>query len=991
MKKLSILIAFLVFVGMAVQAQVQISGTVTGRADGLPIPGVSVVVKGQETIGTSTNIDGQYTLTVPNDAEILVYSFVGMREVEEPINGRTTIDVAMEEAFTELDEVVVVAYGVQRKEAKTGAVGVVNNEDLKTEAADNPAKMLQGKVAGVQINNTTGQPGSATQIRIRGISSINAGNEPLYVIDGVPVVSGNYNYAGDDGNVLSTINPNNIESMTVLKDASAASIYGSRAANGVILITTKRGKSGETKFNFTARHGWSTKTNDNDFRFMNPEEILQYNRDAAINAGQDPDDASPENASYYYPESLLDGELTDWWDLVYQTGQVSEYELSVSGGNEKTNFYSSANYFEQEGIKIGTGMTRFNFRTNLDHKVSEKLKYGTSIDGSYTEQDQQSTSLAYANPFWAASSLLPWHNPYNDDGTYSQDLPSNSNSNPLQNVALNETIDKNYKFLGSMYLQYEIIDGLVFKTQNNIDFLSGNGRYYRHPDTPDGSPDGSLFVGNTWNRTLTTTNTLTYSNTFSEIHDVNLLAGYEFQENLYSRWTGSGYGMGADIPYLSNVSRDKDVGRGFSEWAIQSYFGRVDYNYAGRYLLTASVRTDGSSRFGKDNRYGLFWAVGGSWNIHNESFMDGLDMVNMLKFRASYGTNGNDNIGNYESYGVYGSVLYNGNGGLAPAQLANPALTWEENKTYNFGLDFTLYKRFSGTVEYYNRKTTEMLLDIPLSLTTGFNGIRQNIGELENRGIEFSLDADIITGDINWTAGFNIAHNQTELLDLGGEDVISDGFWRRHMVGGGFSDYYMFEWAGVNPANGLGLWYDADGNLTENAALANRKTMGQIQPDYTGGFKTHVDWNGISFDTYFEYKIGHYVYIMERRYTDSDGYNYGSLHTVNSTEYWKEPGDISPNPKPIAFNSTNSNAWGTSRFLERGDYLRWKNLSLSYRIPQNLVEKATLNSATITFNIENVYVWHDVSYWDPERNVTGGGYAIYPQPRTFTLGLKVGF
>ncbi|MDX9695025.1 MAG: TonB-dependent receptor [Bacteroidales bacterium] len=993
MRKLTIFLAFLLFAGFQVAAQVQITGTVTGLEDGLSIPGVSVVVKDNPTIGTTTDIDGKYSITVPSSAQTLVFTFVGMKSQEVLINNRSTINVQMENEAVEMDEVIVVAYGVQRKEAKTGAVTTVTSLDLKTDAADSPVKMLKGRMAGVQINSTSGQPGGQTQIRIRGFSSLNAGNNPLIVVDGVALVNEDFAYAGSPNDILSTINPNDIESMTVLKDASASSIYGSRAANGVILITTKRGSEGATSFNFSAKQGWSTPTNDNDFRFMNPDEILTYHRIAAVNAGHDPDD--PADAQYYYPMTLLDGELTNWWDEVYQTGKTSEYELSVNGGNDKTKLYTAISYFDQEGIKIGTGLNRISLRSNIDHKVNKRLTFGTNISGSYIDQESQAEDLAYSNPFWAASSLLPWHNPYNEDGTFNNNLPSNADSNPLENVALNEAIDKIYKFNGAIYAEVQIMDGLKFKTLNSIDYLSGNGRAYRNPNTPDGEPSGNLYSANYMNRTLVSSNTLNYVFDFNEDHMFNTLVGYEFTNNNYGIETASGQGVGVDIPYLSNASSNKDVGSGYTEWALQSYFGRLDYNYMGKYFFTGSIRTDGSSRFGKENRYGLFWAVGASWNLNQESFMESLTMIDLLKLRASYGINGNDNIGNYQSYGVYGSRSYNGLSALAPDQLENPNLTWEENATWNLGLDFTVYKRFTGSFEYYERYTTEMLLNVPISRTTGFSSMRQNIGEMSNKGYELSLDVKIIDDkDLNWSVGLNYAHNKVELIDLATEEDFisaSGSFWTRNRVGGGYADYYVYDWAGVNPTTGEGLWYDSNGFITNDASQARRIFKGQLEPRYQGGFNTRLSWKGISLDAFFEYKVGHYVYIMEHRYTDSDGYNFGSNQTVYSLNYWENPGDVTYNPKPVAFNSSESNAWATSKYLEKGDYLRFKNLSLAYDLPSKLINKAKINSARITFNIENVYVWSDVSYWDPERDVTGGGYAIYPQPRTYSVGLKLGF
>jgi hypothetical protein len=374
--------------------------------------------------------------------------------------------------------------------------------------------------------------------------------------------------------------------------------------------------------------------------------------------------------------------------------------------------------------------------------------------------------------------------------------------------------------------------------------------------------------------------------------------------------------------------------------------------------------------------------------------MASLDMVDMLKLRASYGINGNDNIGNYESYGVYGARTYNGLGGLAPDQPANPKLTWEENTTWNIGLDFTLYRRFNGTIEYYNRLTTNMLLAKPISWTSGFGNLTQNIGELENKGIEVTLDAEILKKtDLKWSVGINYTHNEVELTDLAtDEEFIATGsFWTRHLVGGGYANYYVFDWAGVNPTNGQGLWYTEDGSITTNAAQARRIFKGQVEPNHQGGFNTHLGWKGLTLDAFFEYKLGHYVYVMENRYIASDGYNFGSLHAEHQLGYWEEPGDLVANPIPVANNTSGSNQWGTSKYLEKGDYLRFKNLSIAYNVPRDIVEKIKINSARITFNIENVYCWHDVNYWDPERSVLGGGYAIYPMPRTYTLGVRLGF
>lgn len=1007
MKKFSAILAFLLFIGMqVVNAQDrEITGVVTSADDGMPLPGVSVVVKGT-TIGTVTDIDGVYSLAVPETAVTLVFSFVGMRTTEVEIGGQSTIDLDMQTDVLGLDEVVVVAYGVQRKEAKTGSVAVVKADEMKSIPVTSADKLLQGKVTGLQVNNASGMPGSATEITIRGIGTINAGTEPLYVIDGVPVVSGDYTRAALTGNVLSSMNPNNIESITVLKDAAAASVYGSRAANGVILITTKSGREGKTNFNLRVQNGFSNKV-ETKFRFMNPEELLTYKRDAIENINLDPDD--PNNASnpadpkpgtgYYYPESLLD-ETYDWWDAVFQTGLSQNYELEASGGNNKTRFFTSGSYLDQEGIVIGSEYKRINMRVNLDHNITDNLSIGAKVYGAYMRWDDQAGSLAYANPVAAAQWIEPWILPYNDDGTYNWNIPNTGNSNPLGIIALNDKGDKQYKFMGTLSLAWEIIPGLEFRTVNAADIILGESRQYWHPDTPDGAGnDGYIWGGTNNNRTLTTSNTLRYSKTFADVHNMSVTGGYEVTDNIYTTYSLEGAGVGGDIPYHSNASKNKDIGYSYSSWAFQSFLGILNYDFDGRYYLQASIRRDGSSRFGADNQYATFWSVGASWNLHKEGFMQGLPMINMAKLRSSYGINGNASIGNYESYGVYSSRVYNGEGGMSPAQLANPSLTWEGNKAFNVGLDFALFDRVQGSVEWYHRVTTDMLLDVPLSRTTGFNSLTRNVGEMVNQGIEFIVNGDVLhTSSLKWNLGLNMSINDTEITDLAGEDVIAASWWGVHVLHGeGSTQYYVYDWAGVNPANGNGLWWTEDpdtggrGELTENYNDARRYYGGKVDPDYIGGFNTLFQWKGLSVSAYFNFSVGNTVYVQERRYASSDGYSFGDNQEAGLIPYWKEPGDIVPNPKPIPWNNSNSNAWSTSRFMEDGSFLRFKNLTVSYDLPKNWVEKVFLDNARIYMNMVNVYVWHNVSYWDPERTFTGGGYATYPNARTITFGIDLGF
>ena len=980
-----------------------ITGTVTSADDGQTIVGATVQVKGT-TLGVTTDPDGKYSISAEGGTTF-IFSFLGMKSQELIVGTGSTIDVVMQLDLLGIDEVVVVAYGTQRKEARTGSVGVVKADEMKSIPIASADKMLQGKIAGLQVNSGSGMPGSATEITIRGVGTINAGTQPLYVIDGVPVVSGDFTRAAQTGNILSSLNPNNIESMTVLKDAAASSIYGSRAANGVILITTKSGQSGKTNFTARVQRGFSQKTEGN-FRFMNAEELLGYKRAAIQNIGVNPDDpneaGNPANpvpgTGYYFPNSLLDGTV-DWWEAVFQTGSVMNYELEASGGSDKTRFFTSGSYLSEEGIVIGSEYEKMNFRVNVDHDISKRLTVGTKVYGAYMRWADQAGNLAYANPVAAAQWIEPWILPYNEDGTYNWNIPNTGNSNPLGIVDLNDKGDKQYKFMGTFSLSYKIMDGLEFRSINSADLLFGESRQYWHPDSPDGAPnDGYLWGGTNMNKTLTTSNTLRFNRTFAEKHNVSATAGIEIMDNQYTSYSLEGDGLGGDIPYHSNIATNKDIGYALASYSFLSYLGLLNYDYENKYYIQASVRRDGSSRFGSDNRYATFWSVGASWNLHQEAFMEGFDWVNMAKLRSSYGINGNAEIGNYDSYGVYGSRVYNGLNGMAPDNLANPELTWEGNTAFNVGLDFALFGRLQGTVEWYHRLTTDMLLDVPLSRTTGFNSLQKNVGEMVNKGFEFSLSGDIISqGSFKWNAGGNISFNNTQITDMAGEEEIAASWWGIHVLNGnGSTNYYVYDWAGVNPANGNGLWWTDDGNggrgeLSENYNDARRYVGGKVDPDYIGGFNTLFQWKGLTVSAYFNFTVGNTVYIQERRYASSDGYSFGDNQEAGLLDYWKQPGDIVSAPRPIPWNNSNSNAWSTSRFMEDGSFLRFKNLTLSYDIPKTWAEKAFLNTARVYVNMVNLHVWHDVSYWDPERTRTGTGYATYPIPRTITFGIDIGF
>ena len=626
-------------------------------------------------------------------------------------SGQMTITLAGDNRI--LDEVVVVGYGTTRREAKTGSITSVSSDELSELAASSFDKMLAGKMAGVQITANSGQPGADSQIRIRGISSINAGNEPLYVIDGVAVMTGNQSTFTNTSNALAMINPNDIESITVLKDAAAASVYGSRAANGVILVTTKSGKEGKSRFTARAKYGVSSLANDNDYRAMTGEELWTFRRDAIRNAGYDPDDAS---GNYYYPQSMLQQPMTDWMDHFTRTGHMQEYEISATGGSNKTSYFSSASYHKNEGIFYGIKFEKMQARVNVDHELNKYLKTGVRVNTGYMySEDVSMQSLYYSNPVFAGMTIQPWTAPYNEDGTHTLDIPENSYTNPRATAEYDKQWEKQYRFNGNLYLQWTPIKGLVLKTTNAAEMNFTQGLRYWSPETNWGSATSQN--DNKQYRLLTTSNTATYENMFLEKHSYRVLVGQEALHRYYAYDYIYAPNVDGGIPF-PQTSSSVTAEHWEETSTMMSFFGILDYNYASRYYLQASIRWDGSSRFGKENIWGTFYSVGASWNLHNEHFMEDVEWLDLLKLRASYGVNGNNNIDNYQQYAKYGAALYNGGAGYLLNSPSNDYLSWEKNKSWNVGVDFNFLTRFSGSVDVYSRKTTDMLLDRPLSRTS---------------------------------------------------------------------------------------------------------------------------------------------------------------------------------------------------------------------------------------------------------------------------------
>ena len=992
-KRLTMFLAGLFLCAGIALAQTRITGVVISSEDDMPVIGASVKVVGTNT-GTMTNTDGEFSLTVPSLDAQLEISYIGMRSVT--VKARQRMQVSLAPDDKSLDEVVVVAYGTTRREAKTGSITSVSGDKIADIPAVSLDKMLSGKLAGVSVTQQSGQPGSSSSIRIRGTSSINAGNNPLYVVDGIPIMSGDDAEMVNTSNAIAMINPDDIESITVLKDAAAASVYGSRAANGVILITTKSGKEGRSHFTARAKFGVSSLANDNDYGVMTGQQLLEYQRDAIRNAGRNPDDPTG-GATFYRPYELLTRQQTNWMDHFTRRGKMQEYELTMSGGSAKTKYYNSLSYTNQDGVFYGIGFQRISARVNVDHEINSHLKTGVRINGGYSySEDVPMQSLYYSNPAFAGMTILPWTPKYDANGNHNSAIPENSNSNPRATAAYDEQWQKKYSFNGSFYLEWKPIKQLTLKTTNAAEVNSIESRRYWSNEAhnyADGYP--KLQTIQSLYRNLTTSNTITYQDTFYEKHNLRLLAGQEANHYHYwTVWEMSDY-LNPEIPHHVSGNADNfQVEDYLMTRTMMSWFGILDYNFDSRYFFQASFRRDGSSLFGEDSRWGTFWALGASWNIHNEAFMQKAQWLNTLKLRASYGVNGNNNIAAYQQYGTYTSTAYNGSTGLRPSTPANPKLSWEKNYTWNVGLDFRFLQRFSGSIDVYSRKTTDMLLDKSLSYTSGFDAATTNIGSMRNSGVEFQFDAQIIDkGDWNWNVGFNIAHNKTKILELAGDEMMSySGDSRlRHIVGESLFTFWLKDYAGVNPVNGEALWRTEDGELTNDYNAAAYVKSGSPEPKFIGGINTSISWKGLTLSAVGEFKAGNKVLIIENRYLQSDGNQMSMNQAKSAMNYWKKPGDTGVNPKPIAGNATNSYNFSSNRYVEKGDYFRIKDVTLSYSLPHILLNKVGLQSAKIYGSALNLYTFHDVNFWDPERGADGMGYGIYPVSKTFVIGIDLTF
>ncbi|HEX8428619.1 TonB-dependent receptor [Hymenobacter sp.] len=975
-----------------------ISGRITG-SDGSGIPGVTVLERGT-TNGTSTGPDGGFSLTVQPTATLVVSS-VGYTTQNVVVGDRTTVAVTLKEDAVALSEAVVIGYGSQAKSEVTGAVTQISGNAVQNVPTVSFEQAIQGRTPGVQINQGSGKLGAGVQIRVRGASSVTASNQPLYVIDGIPVTSNDAGVAfGETSNPLADINPNDIESISILKDAASSAIYGSRASNGVILVTTRKGKQGQTRVNVGAYWGTSKATRTR--KFLNSAQYKELFSEAILNSGSRVADpvtgfrggyvfrnygANPDVAEVFDAEGGIDYNSnldTDWAGAAFRKGSVAQYDFNVNGGDAKTRFYISSTFNDQKGIIIGNRYRRGSFRANLDHSISDKLKVGVNVSLVRSVNDRVADDNDFSNPV-QLNALPPLQAKYLPDGKV------NSSTLYYNNLAELSSTNRsgNYRSISSAFLSYNPIKALTLRTEVGGDFLNINEELYRGIETETGrGRRGYAFEsqGNVVN--YTTNNTATYARSFNEDHAVEALAGFSFQR--YSQKSVSAEGQtfpNDEFRKITSAAKITDGDSQLSEYVFLSYFGRVNYNFREKYLVSGSLRADKSSRFGRDERTGVFPAGSLGWVISNEDFLKGNSIVSLVKLRGSYGLTGNAEITNYASRGLYEAIPYADQAGIRPTQLGNDFLTWENTAQADIGLEFGILKnRISGEVDVYEKKTSDLLLARQLLYTGGYDNIYENLGKMRNRGLELSLNTINLDGVVRWSTNFNISFNRNKVTDLNGQEIISGGRnLSRVRVGEPIGVFYGVKYAGVDPANGDALFYTADGSKTSVYSQGAVQKLGNPNPQYTGGFSNTVSYKDFELSALTQFTYGNDIYNIAGVYQSVNG-DYFDNQTTDQLNRWRNPGDITNVPQARYGDANGTQT--SSRWIEDGSFFRIKSVTLSYTLPTVWAKKALLQSARVYVTGQNLATITNYKGYDPEVNTgyVGGNTAAGVQSGNYILG-----
>ncbi|MBC7759210.1 MAG: TonB-dependent receptor [Phormidesmis sp. FL-bin-119] len=1035
-KLLAFLLLGLFAITTAMAQNKTITGKVVGADDGLPLPGVSVRVKGG-TAGTSTGADGNFSLNAPQSAAVLTFTYIGFVSQEVSVGSNNRVEVRLVTDAKQLSEVVVVGYGTSTRQSFTGSAAVVTSEVFENRPVTSFEKALQGAVAGVTVSSVSGQPGAASTVRVRGVASISASATPLYVIDGIPITTGDLSQVATTSDVLSSINPNDIESITVLKDASAGSIYGSRAANGVILITTKKGKSGVTKFTASVNGGYSSQAVDKHQTLDATQYFKQYfdyYYNLRLAAGDSPAAAAlsantstkarlavnPYNiANPYVAGGTLDPNAslyydTDWRDAVINRGEVKNINVSAQGGSDATRFFISGGVFDQKGIVLASNFKRYSGKINVSNQVNKAINIGINTTLSYTDQNTPAGAGGAANPVRFSDVVSNVYSLYQRDANgnpvvapsgslvYNYINPISVDFNPLGLAEKDEYITRTARAILNPYAEIGFTDHLKFRTNVGLDYINNRERLFYNPEHGNGAaPKGRAERYTVQDITVTFSNTLTYARQFGD-HDLTLLVGQEAYRTKYDNITASTTGFPFNgVPELVAGSVPGAPNSFITQKRLSSYFTRASYSFNNKYFLQGSFRRDGSSVFGSENRFGNFYSGGVAWRIGEENFLQDVKWLDELKLRASYGIVGNDRIGRYDAQGLYGlGNNYQGQSGITYTNLANRALRWEENASTDIGVEFSLFSgRLGGEVSYYNKAAKGLLYNQPLSYTTGFASVTTNLASMDNKGFDILLTGiPLKNTDFTWNTSFNITTVKNKIKKLAGNEVITGT--KRLRVGSDLYQFYLRDYAGVDPADGAPLWYidqlGSDGKpngtrvTTRNYNLGTRYDNGSSLPDFTGGLTNTLRYKRFDFTAFLFYSYGGKIYDNLLQTLSHSGRNNGTQLTPGVYSAWSKAGDITNTPR---FRPTNTDLGDSqsTRFLYDGSYIRVKNLTLGYDLKSDWARKVKLANARLYLSGENMFTFAKHKGMDPETEITGLANFDVPNIKTFSLGLNVGF
>lgn len=974
--------------------------TIKGRVteDGKkPLSNASIIVKGT-TVASKTNEEGYYSITIPANGKVLKFSSLNFEDQEVNIGSKSEINVILVNTVSDLQQVIVTGYGTTKKATNTGSIATVKAAEIENLPFSSVDKALQGKVAGLQSVAASGQPGASQAILIRGASSITASNAPLWVVDGVPINAGDASRLQTTGNLLSTLNPNDIESISVLKDAASQSIYGSRAANGVIVVTTKKGKSGKTRFRFDTEVGNSDVAYQNEkYKPLDANEFINLTRDGLVNAGA----SAAQTTSILNSLGQGNGINFNWYDNIMRVGQQKQYNLSAEGGNDKTTFFLSGGHFAQEGTSINSQLKRNNVNVRITNKATDKLTIGFNLNAGNVSQRAPLNGGAFGNPLLSTYFLLPTYSAYKPDGTYNYVL----NGGLHNTVALSE-LDKRFlrqsSIRGSVNGEYKILDNLKFKSVYGIDYNALEEDQYNNPLHGDGlASNGRAFAYYTryfnyvWTNTLDLQQNLTRNGDLSSSTQI----GYEAQKSAgyFSTVRADQFPPSLSLTYPASGASPVTASATISDYTFESQFASTNLNYKNRFVLSGSFRRDGSSRFSAKNRYGNFWALGATWNIDREEFMANNTLFDQLKLRGSYGVNGNAGIGNYDAPALYGfGFNYNQLPGSGPTNVGDDNLTWELNKPMNIGLDFSVLKnRVNVTIDYYIRKSENLLLSVPLSNTSGFGSATRNIGSMENKGVELSLNIiPVQTKDFRWDLDFNFSNNKNKITSLpNAADILNGNFIIRQ--GQSLNTFFLREWAGVDRATGDPLWYTTDKHQASSniyPGASARILAGQALPKFFGSLTNALSYKGFNLSAQLYYNFGNQVYDTWRGYYLGSGFGASFNKVKRQLDAWKQPGDITTVPKYVYNGNKNFNA-GSTYNLNDGSFVRVRDIQLGYTLPKAYAEKLKIGSANFYVRGTNLFTWvkDENLPFDPEQGTGSASNLNVFIPKTVTVGLSLAF